>query len=251
MFNLQRRKFLFSYAIIPLFISNTGIIDYHIAPVTESPQLITQNAFIDWFSSFWQRRPRYRLGARSLICPISPGLIETYLVWHDRPLFVWQGEGAQIRVRDHESQAVLWTQSLKATDRQIAYNGKEPLQPGKLYQWQLLGTESSSSDRNHWTTFKVMPASDRDKIQADLQTLEQKLRATRADQEEIALKKADYFLNYKIKQQIDKNEALNPWSDVLQSLYEVENPSLSFVKQRQAYVADFCTKQPTGTLHAN
>lgn len=89
-----------------------------------------------------------------------------------------------------------------------------------------------------------MPASDRDKIQADLQTLEQKLWATGAGQEEIALKKANYFLNYKIKQKIDKNQALNPWSDVLQSLYEVENPSLSFVKQRQAYVADFCTKQP-------
>ena len=127
MFNLQRRKFLFSYAIIPLVISN-----YRIAPVTESPQLVAQNAFTAWISSFWQRRPSHRLGARSGICPIAPGLIETYVVWHDRPLFVWLGEGAQIRVRDRESQAVLWTQSLKATERQIAYGGKEPLQPGKL-----------------------------------------------------------------------------------------------------------------------
>ncbi len=245
MFNLQRRKFLFSYAIIPLVISN-----YCIAPVTESPHLVAQNAFKAWIRSFWQRRPSHRLGARSGICPIAPGLIETYVVWHDRPLFVWLGEGTQIRVRDRESQAVLWTQSLKTTERQIAYSGKEPLQPGKLYQWQLLGIESLSSDRNHWTTFKVMPTSDRDKIKADLQTLEQKLRATGADQEEIGLKKADYFLNYKIKHEIDKNEELNAWSDALQTLYEVENPSPSFIEQRQAYVANFCT-QPTATTRVN
>lgn len=251
MFNLQRPRFLFSYAVIPLFISTTGISNYRVVTVPESPQLIAQKAFTDWFSSFWQRRPRHRLGARSGICPVAPGLIETYVVWHDRPLFVWQGAGAQIGVRDRESQAVLWTQSLNATDRQIAYKGKEPLQPGKLYQWQLLGTESSSSDRNHWTTFQVMSASDRDKIQADLQTLEQKLQATGASQEEMALRKADYFRNYKIKQEINKNEASNPWSDALQTLYEVENPSPSFVEQRQAYVANFCTNQPTATTQVD
>lgn len=92
-----------------------------------------------------------------------------------------------------------------------------------------------------------MPADERDKIQVDLQTLEQKLRATGASPEEIALKKADYFINYKIKQEINKNEPLSPWSDALQTLYEVENPSPSFVEQRQAYVASFCTQQPTAS----
>ena len=44
-----------------------------------------------------------------------------------------------------------------------------------------------------------MPASDRTQIHAHLQTLEQKLRATRASDEEIALRKSDYFRNYQTK----------------------------------------------------
>lgn len=139
MFNLQRRN-LFSYAIIPLFISTIGISNSRAAPVFASPQLIAQNTFTDWIRAFWQRRPRQRLGARSNTCQIAPGLIETYIVWHDRPLFVWQGEGTQLNVRDRESQAVLWTQPLNTTDRQFAYNGPEPLQPGSFTNgncWEL------------------------------------------------------------------------------------------------------------------
>jgi hypothetical protein len=251
MFSLQRCKFLFSTAIIPLFVSSTAISNAQTTPVPKSPQLIAQKTSTTRLGSIFQRRPRHRLGARSGICPISPGLLETYVVWHDRPLFVWQGRGAQIIVRDRQTQTVLWTQPLNGTDQKIAYNGKEPLQPGKLYQWQLLGIESSSSDRNQWTTFQIMPASDRDKIQADLQTLEQKLRTTKVSQEEIVLQKADYFLNYKIKQENNTNEAPNAWSDALQTLYEVENLSPSFVEQRQTYVADFCTKQSTATTQVN
>ncbi|ARV59864.1 hypothetical protein BZZ01_15600 [Nostocales cyanobacterium HT-58-2] len=251
MLNLKRCKFVFSYAIIPLFVGTAAISNAHTAPVAKSSQLVAQQSFASGLAFFWQRRPRHRLGARSGICPISPGLIETYVVWSDRPLFVWQGKGAQITVRDRQTQAVLWTQPLNATEQKIAYNGKEPLQPGKLYQWQLLGAESSSSDRNQWTTFQIMPAEERDKIQADLQTLEQKLQSARASQEEIAQKKADYFLNYEIKHKNNKNDTSNAWSDALQTLFEVENPSPSFVKQRQAYVADFCTKQATGTTQIN
>lgn len=85
-----------------------------------------------------------------------------------------------------------------------------------------------------------MPAREREKIQADLQTLEQGLRTNKSSKEEMALKKADYFLNYKIKQEVaQNNEAPNAWSDALQTLFEIENPSPSFVKQRQGYIINF------------
>jgi hypothetical protein len=248
MYNFQRRNLLFSYAIIPLFVGTASIGNDYVVHGRASHQLIAQNGFTTWISSFWSRRPRHRLGARSGVCPIAPGLLETYVVWNSRPLFIWHGEGTQISVRDRDTQKVLWTQSLKASDRQIAYNGQESLEPGKLYQWQLLGTQSASSDRNNWTTFQIMPASEREKIQTDLQTLEQSLRTSKADKEEIALKKADYFLNYKIKQEVlQNNEAPNAWSDALQSLFEIENPSPSFVKQRQGYITNLCTQQSNTT----
>ncbi|GAB1541031.1 hypothetical protein NUACC21_37000 [Scytonema sp. NUACC21] len=246
MYNFQRRKLLFSYAVIPLFITTTSISSDYPALDFQGSQLAVRKDLTTWIGSFWQRRPRHRLGARSGVCPIAPGLLETYVVWHERPLFIWHGEGTQISVRDRETQTVLWTQALKGSDRQMSYNGKEPLQPGKLYQWQLLGTKTSSSDRNNWTTFQIMPATEREKIATDLQTLEQKLGASKASKEEIALKKADYFLNYNIKQEVaQNNEAPNAWSDALQTLFEIENPSSSFIKERQGYVVGLCTEQTT------
>lgn len=77
----------------------------------------------------------------------------------------------------------------------------------------------------------------RPKIQADLLSLEQKLRATKASDEEIALRKADYFLNYPVKHKTDNN-IHHLWSDALQTLFQVQQPSADFKKKREAFVAD-------------
>lgn len=228
MVNLQRRFWL-SVAIIPLVMMGISSDRVDSRSVPDSPQLIASSG---WRFAFWQRRPRRRLGVRSGACAVSPGLVGKYTIWHDRPLFVWQGKGTQVSVRDRENQTVLWTQPLNATEQEVPYNAQDSLQPGKLYQWQILGTESLGSDLNYWTTFEVMPTERRDQIKSELQTLEQQLRAKRASQEEIALQKADYFANREF------------WSDAVQTLYEVENPSASFVEQRRSYVANLCSTQP-------
>ena len=85
-----------------------------------------------------------------------------------------------------------------------------------------------------------MPNRDRAQIHADLQTLDQKLRATSASSEEIALRKADYFRNYQIKHKTDNN-IIHLWSDALQAMFQVEQSSADFVKNREAYVASLCT----------
>lgn len=239
MVNLQRCKFL-SVAIALLVVGTdtlkgvatqskpAGAGFVNLAPdlnLRANPNLIasSQGPF-----AFWKRRPRTRLGVRSGVCMVSPGLIDKYTTWHDRPLFVWQGNGSQVNIRNRENKTVFWTQKINGTEQQVAYNGKDSLPPG-LYQWQVLGTNSSVP--NSWTTFEVMSTTERDTIKSELLSLEQQLQAKGASKEEIALKKAEYFGDREL------------WSDAVQTLYQVENPSASFVEQRRSYVASLCTTQ--------
>jgi hypothetical protein len=211
-------------------------------PTSES--VIAQST--GWIGSIFGQRPRKRNISRNIsgICPVAPGLFETYLVWHDRPLFLWQSTGnnreAQLIVRDEVTKKELWKQTVNIADQKFLYSGKKSLEPGKGYQWQLSGSTS-------WATFEVMKASDRQKIQADLQTLEQQLKVSKASEEEIALRKADYFVNYKIKQKTEV-DAFSAWSDALQALYTVEKPSATFVKQRDALVVDLCKRDSTSSV---
>lgn len=252
--NRNYRKSLFSFVLVPFVITSGGIKDviYNVSTYRESRQIVAQYTFTGWIASFWQRRPSRPLAARSTsgICPIAPGLVETYIVWHDRPLFLWQNPGSdrsvQLIVRDYDSQSVVWEQSVKAADEKILYNNQQPLESGKLYQWKLSGSNTSTN----WTTFQVMPASDRAKIQADLLSLEQKLRVTRASHEEIALRKADYFRNYQIKHKTENN-ILHLWSDALQAMFQVEQPSPDFVKNREEYIAALCTSEASTAERVN
>ncbi|OUL33450.1 hypothetical protein BV372_16505 [Nostoc sp. T09] len=235
---------LFSFALIPLAIASGGIANEQHIP--QSGYIIAQQS-TDWIATIFQRRPKKRNGARGgTICPIAPGLVETYIVWSDRPLFLWHSSGtnqaAQLVVREYDSQKVVWQQPVNIADQKVFYNAQESLEPGKLYQWQLSGSPESTP----WTTFKIMPASDRQKIQADLQTLEQQLKATKASSEEIALKKAEYFLNYEIKHTTESG-TFHPWADAFQVLYQVDNPSSSFIAQRTKFVTDVCTQPPSST----
>jgi hypothetical protein len=231
----------FSLALIPVI--SFGGVSSEIA--TPNRQVIAQQVTTR-AASIWQTRPRKRNISRSrtsVVCAIAPGLLETYQVWSDRPLFLWQTQDknkeVQLTLRDYDTQEEVWTQKVNIADQKVFYSGKEPLKPGKHYQWQLSGSPT-------WTTFQIMPDSQRNQIQLDLKALEQKLKANKASEEEIALKKVDYFLNYEIKH---KNEEgiFHPWSDALQALY-IEKPSPSFVEKREAYIANLCTDSTASSL---
>ena len=228
----------FSLALIPVI--SFGSVSSEInTPSSQNSQVIAQ--LTTRAIPFWQTRPRKRNISRSprtsVVCAIAPGLLETYQVWSDRPLFLWHSQGKnenlQLILRDYETQEEVWTQKVNIADQKVSYSGKEALKPGKRYQWQLAGSQT-------WATFQIMPADQREQIQADLQALEQKLKVNKASSEEIALKKADYFRNYEIKHKEEKG-IFHPWSDALQTLYTVENPSPAFVKERETYIANLCT----------
>ncbi|MDF5722669.1 MAG: DUF928 domain-containing protein [Rhizonema sp. PD37] len=246
MFSFHKRISLFSFALIPLVITSNGVSAESISPqIPKSTHLIAQS-FSGWVASLWQRRPKRKGASRSRsvattlnVCEISPGIIDTYIVWSDRPLFLWQysgtGEETQLIVREEESHKVVLTQPVNFTDQQFLYNGTQPLEPGKTYQWQLSGSTI-------WTAFQTMSASEHGKIQADLQALEQQLKANKANQEEIAQRKALYFLNYPVKHTSEEG-TFNLWSDALEALYKVNKPSQSFVEKRQAFVTSMCSSE--------
>jgi hypothetical protein len=234
MFSFQKRISLFSFALIPLIITTSSVSAESISQHSPKSTHLIAQSFSGWVASLWQRRPKRQNFARfvSDVCVVSPGIIDTYMVWSDRPLFLWYYSGTaretQLIVREEESQKIVLMQPVNLADQQFLYNGTKPLEPDKTYQWQLSGSTK-------WTQFHTMSASEHGKIQADLQALEQRLKASKASSEEIVLRKAAYFLNYKVR-----NSSFNPWSDALEALYEVAKPSQSFVDKRQAFVKSMC-----------
>lgn len=197
------------------------------------PGAIAQgNAQLKSQLTFWQRRPKRPLTIRGVICVISPGLIETLMVWHTRPVFIWQGKGNQIRVRDYNQRdRVLWETSVMG-ESIIAYGGSEALQSGQLYQWQVIATDATPSHRpsedKNWTTFRLMSAKQHQEISTPLQVLEQRLQQQNASMEDIALSKANFFADRGL------------WSDALQVIAEVNNPSPQFAQQRSTYLQSLC-----------
>ncbi|MDF5722662.1 MAG: hypothetical protein PUP91_19690 [Rhizonema sp. PD37] len=206
-----------SLFLVSLVITGGGVSAESISThIPKSSHPIAQS-FNGWVTSIWQRHPKRRPNASrsiSSVCAISPGILDTLFVWNDKPLFLWHnsgtGEKTQLIVREKESQKIVLMQPVNIADKKFLYNGTQPLEPGKTYQWQLGSTEQKE--------FKTMSASEHGKIQADLQALEQKLKANKANQEEIAQRKALYFLNYQVKDTIDQKQTFNPWSDALEAL---------------------------------
>ncbi|MDJ0616234.1 MAG: hypothetical protein QNJ63_05670 [Calothrix sp. MO_192.B10] len=239
MFNYP--SLLLSLTLIPSIILVSSI---NLSPV--SSQMITQQS-TGW-SSIFRRPPKKPLGSRGETCiskiySIAPGIIDTYIVWSDRPLFLWQysGDNKQVEliVRELGSDKDVWTQTVNLKDKKAFYGGKESLKPGTIYEWQLSGSTEGA-------LFKIMPKDERDKVQKQLQALEQQLKNAKASPEEIALRKAAFFLNYEIIHKTENN-TFNAWSDALLALYQVNKPSPAFVKNREQFLKFLCTSASSNT----
>jgi hypothetical protein len=230
-----RKNFLLSLVLVPSVIVSSGITtNAHSGQLgntqakTSYPTL-AQNVIAFRLASFWQRQPKKPKVVRGAdICPISPGLADTYIIWN-------RGEKkeAELLIRDRATKEIVWKQSVKTGDEKTAYNGKTPLVPGTIYEWKLSGIDDD------WKIFQIMSTEERSKIAAELKQLEQKLQASKATPEEITEQKAEYFSNYQVQHKTE-TEVSHPWSDVLQTLYEIEQPSPQFVERRNEHMAKFC-----------
>lgn len=223
MFNSKRKicKYLLAFGLIS--VTNAFAVgSENTATAQSKPQPNIVKRFID---SIWKRHPTKSLGARYNVFPIAPGVFDTSEIWHNKPMFLWhsasKNQPARLIVREQNSEKSQWVQKVNIADKKALYQGK-PLQAGKIYQWKLEGVDSSIP----WTNFRIMPEKQRAQINTDLNKLEQKTLA--ANPEEIAQRKAEYFVNYGMKSLL--------WSDALQALYQVKQPSQDFIQNRQELI---------------
>ncbi|AFZ03966.1 hypothetical protein [Calothrix sp. PCC 6303] len=249
------KNVIFSLVLIPTVIASSEIGTYAYSAKLSNTQAKTsystlaQNITAFRLASFWQRKPKQPKVVRGGdICPISPGLADTYMIWNSRPLFLWQNRSenkeAELLIRDRATKEIVWKQSVKTADGKAAYSGTTALTPSKTYEWKLSGTDDD------WKIFQIMSTEEQNKISTELQQLEQKLQASKASPEEITQQKAEYFSNYQVKHKTETG-ILHPWSDVLQTLYEIEQPSAQFVEQRSKYLVNFCNSETPSASVSN
>jgi Domain of Unknown Function (DUF928) len=192
------------------------------APLLASPLIADGGS---WLADWLRKKPTQRSVVRGdQICAVAPGLLEsTPTIWSDRPVFIWQGTGQEIRVRDRETQALLWSKSVSATDQAIVYDG-EPLQMGRLYQWQVV-EDATPPTAPSWNTFEVMSVEQRVPITTELDAIETRMMDESLGT--IALAKSNYLAEQGL------------WSDALRMLYEVRlSPDIQM--ERQKVIEEIC-----------
>lgn len=197
---------------------------------------ISRNSVLDAILKLLQRK-QAPLASRPVdnLCAITPGLLgEKNVIWSDRPLFIWQGTVQRLEVRPYSlyspysSQEVLWNQTVTVADRSATYTSKA-LQPGQTYDWELVVNPPSPRNprpNNPRYTFQVMEAQGRDRITAELTALEKQLKGETA--EAIALERANYFAERDL------------WSDALQEVFSVKNPSAELTRTAQEISTYLC-----------
>jgi hypothetical protein len=169
------------------------------------------------------KSPENRLITRGdELCLISPGNIGEQIIYGDRPVFIWQGTIPDSTINVYSSSAnynyeqdeqLIWTQEVAANSQNIAYKG-ETLQSGFIYDWELTTTDST-----YRATFVVMKDVNQVQIDRDIAAIKDRLKAENKENEEIAIAVTDYLAQKQL------------WSDVLQQLYTVENPSANLTSK--------------------
>jgi hypothetical protein len=176
-----------------------------------------------------------KLGSRG-VCFVSPGLLgNNQVIWSDRPIFLWQEVSLTQEIRLYtpfnpiQDQEIIWRQEIKQvspepTFQKIPYTGT-PLEAGKTYDWEIFDRKSKAQEKRYFT---VMKSSERAQITTELQRLETQLKSEGATEEEIARERANYFIEKQL------------WSDALQSMLTVKNPSPELLQKIQYLLGELC-----------
>lgn len=155
-------------------------------------------------------------------------------VWQTRPTFVWRGGSQLIGVRKQGEETVLWQKAASinkdtaAQTTPYVLESPTPLPPGK-YEW-LFFDQTTRSLRLR-VPFEVLDSQERTPITAELAQQEAQLKQAGAGAEEIALHQANVFAQHQL------------WSDAIQTVYSVKNPSVELQQTAQKIEQEICDKK--------
>jgi Domain of Unknown Function (DUF928) len=186
-------------------------------------------------TTFSQRRPKGEGIRRGGVCAVSPGtdaLQNSFVVWSDRPLFLWKADltsasTGRLQVLSSNTEEILWERTLTASDQQSIYSGK-PLQPGQTYSWELSFNQVGKQVISSVHRFQIMDPTQRQEIATELKMLTTQLQAAKQPPEAIAIRQAQFFANKGLL------------SDALQVLYGLQSPSSATLAMRQSLVQSVC-----------
>lgn len=236
-------NFSFLFLMIPIL--STVPIQAAIKQQNISLPKITNNLYLalswaDIFNIF--RRHKTPGGGKGEICAILPQALVnlsnnqkgTEEIWTDKPVFFWRGVGVtQIDIFERGKDEIFATLKVKKGLTKIKYYGKS-LQPGQSYTWQITAEVRGIPIKDTGSNFTMMDSKERASITDDLTKLETRLKKQGDSVEKIALGKADYFANKEM------------WTDVLEQLYSVQNPSpqlVNTIKNIEGH--NFCNSKQT------
>ena len=194
------------------------------------------------------RRRKPPMGSRGEICILSPAEVEEVTLMVDtQPVFLWQGRAGAIALRRAGEAQPFWRKPTgvypergtashrvervqlslqKPGVRRFRYTG-EPLQPGQTYELLLFEFSATPYPKAR-QSFRIIPEAERTQVVADLNRLNQNLKAKGLSEEQISLHRANNFVRNQL------------WSSAVQEVYSVKNPSAELSKVVQEIPAKIC-----------
>lgn len=180
--------------------------------------------------SEWLKRPKPPFGGRGGDCLINFDPTTPQVVWHRRPMLIWQGKSGAIGLQQPHHPQALWKRPrspiVGAGVQNLPYTGPL-LEFGQAYEWSFFFS-SASPERQSWVPFEMVSRDRYRQVEQDLTQLETQLKQQRASPEAIAWQRADYFS----RQQL--------WADALQELFSVPQPSAELRQLTQQIRAEAC-----------
>lgn len=160
-----------------------------------------------------------------LLAPARPG--EETTIWHQKPVFIWQGTIGKLEVVDDITGERLWQYEPAPDETFVSYEG-EQLKAGSTYVWKVY-SDSTSETAITFPPFTILPAINRLLIANGLSVARDRaIAADNPEENPPELANANYFAFRDLP------------VDALQSLFTVENPSADLVEGRAEIVESMC-----------
>lgn len=147
------------------------------------------------------------------------------VIWRDRPLLIWDVNRANpvevtlVKIYDAATGTQLWSQSVKPTDRCVAYTG-EPLQPGGRYELWLCDSKSTLLPGGR-VQFQMLEPEEHGRVATELDRQVSRLQSQGATVATLTQTQANLFANQRL------------WADALMAIFSPDNVPESLALARQ------------------